>query len=303
VTEFQGRIRHDGQDLDAAFQDFFTATAKYFEGIFHRDADIERICREFMSLDRAREQLALVNNATPGGLAGKRALEIGSGCGAQLLSAAHDFGAIPAGVEPGGDDFPANINLARAFFKHHGEPVCLCDAVGEELPFRDNAFDVVFSFNVLEHVQDPGRVLAETVRTLKPGGTGFILVPNYGSFWEGHYGIFWIPHMPHFLARLYVRLFKRSPAYLDTLHFVTVGGLKRWLKPHGRNIEILDWGYGIWAERLRSEQFSEWAELGRLKRMVRVAKRMGLTPALLALGKLFHWQTPIILVFRKKPSG
>ena len=289
--------------IEAIIEELERLLRHNMERVLPPDTDSERLCREFLSQERAREQLSLVAAAVPGGLNGKHALEIGAACGAQLVCAAREFGAVAMGVEPGDFEFASNIKLARLFFAYHGMKPVVCEAVGENLPFPDNTFDVVFSFNVLEHVQDPGRVLAEAVRTLKPGGTGFILVPNYGSFWEGHYGIFWIPHMPHFIARLYVRLFKRSPAYLDTLHFVTVGRLKRWLKPHGRDIEILDWGYGIWAERLRSEQFSEWAELGRLKRMVRVAKRMGLTPALLALGRLFHWQTPIILVFRKKPSG
>ena len=39
-------------------------------------------------------------------------------------------------------------------------------AVGERLPFCDARFDGVFSINVLEHVIDLERVLAESARVL-----------------------------------------------------------------------------------------------------------------------------------------
>jgi SAM-dependent methyltransferase len=43
-------------------------------------------------------------------------------------------------------------------------------ADGHALPFRDQSFDVVFSFAVLEHLHSPARALAEIARVLKPGG-------------------------------------------------------------------------------------------------------------------------------------
>lgn len=43
--------------------------------------------------------------------------------------------------------------------------------IGEVLPFRDNAFDAVFSVCALEHVRDPFACAAEIARVLKPGGT------------------------------------------------------------------------------------------------------------------------------------
>ena len=49
--------------------------------------------------------------------------------------------------------------------------------VGEKLPFKDNAFDTVFSFAVLEHVSNPFTCAAELVRVLKPGGTLYCVVP------------------------------------------------------------------------------------------------------------------------------
>ncbi|MCB1124541.1 MAG: methyltransferase domain-containing protein, partial [Verrucomicrobiae bacterium] len=49
--------------------------------------------------------------------------------------------------------------------------------VAEALPFRDNCFDVVLSFSVLEHVKDPFRAAREMIRVLKPGGYLHIEMP------------------------------------------------------------------------------------------------------------------------------
>jgi SAM-dependent methyltransferase len=59
------------------------------------------------------------------------------------------------------------------------------DVVGklEELPFPDLSFDHVLSIVVLEHTPQPGRVIQELQRVLKPGGMLHIVVPH---MWEEH---------------------------------------------------------------------------------------------------------------------
>lgn len=47
-------------------------------------------------------------------------------------------------------------------------------AVAEELPFDDAEFDVILCTQVLEHVDDPVRVLSEIYRVLAPGGVVFL---------------------------------------------------------------------------------------------------------------------------------
>lgn len=50
-------------------------------------------------------------------------------------------------------------------------------AVGEALPFRSDAFDLVICTQVLNYAADPFRVIAEIHRVLTPGGALFLSVP------------------------------------------------------------------------------------------------------------------------------
>ena len=54
-------------------------------------------------------------------------------------------------------------------------------ATAEELPFGDAEFDFVWIFDVLEHVDDPERVLREVARVLKPGAGFHIVLPLEGQ--------------------------------------------------------------------------------------------------------------------------
>ena len=59
------------------------------------------------------------------------------------------------------------------------------DVVGrlEELPLSSGSCDRVLSIVVLEHTPEPGRVLEEFQRVLKPGGSVHMVVPH---MWEEH---------------------------------------------------------------------------------------------------------------------
>jgi len=52
----------------------------------------------------------------------------------------------------------------------------IANALG--IPYKSNSFDVVFSDNVLEHLDDPLQVFREAARVLKPGGAFLFKTPN-----------------------------------------------------------------------------------------------------------------------------
>jgi SAM-dependent methyltransferase len=50
-----------------------------------------------------------------------------------------------------------------------------------KMEFPDRSFEFVYSFSVFEHLPDPGAVIDETVRVLKPGGGCYISLHLYAS--------------------------------------------------------------------------------------------------------------------------
>ncbi len=49
----------------------------------------------------------------------------------------------------------------------------------ENIPVLDNSFDLVTANMVMEHVREPGRVLHEVWRVLRPGGSFLLHTPNF----------------------------------------------------------------------------------------------------------------------------
>lgn len=56
----------------------------------------------------------------------------------------------------------------------------------EQIPFRDESFDRAIISEVIEHVENPSKVLAEIHRVLKPGGILLLTTPNknFPFFWD-----------------------------------------------------------------------------------------------------------------------
>lgn len=54
----------------------------------------------------------------------------------------------------------------------------ILDASSATLPLADASYDVVFTSNVLEHLEDPSTLFREVARVLKPGGVFINKTPN-----------------------------------------------------------------------------------------------------------------------------
>lgn len=133
-------------------------------------------------------------------LRGRLVLDLGGGPG-HFTAAFRSRGARCVLVEPD----PAELAA-------HGEP--LAGAVrgdGMWLPVADGAVDVCFSSNVLEHVPDPQRMLAEMIRVTRPGGIIYLAFTNWYSPWGGHEMAPWHYLGAGYAARRYIRRTHRRP--------------------------------------------------------------------------------------------
>jgi ubiquinone/menaquinone biosynthesis C-methylase UbiE len=107
-----------------------------------------------------------------------------AGCGGGRYSVAWRL--IGAGSVVGVDISSLGIASARQRVDEVGlDGISFLKGSVLELAFADDGFDVVFSNGVLHHTMDWKKGVAELVRVLKPGGTGWLyLIENPG-------GLFW----------------------------------------------------------------------------------------------------------------
>jgi ubiquinone/menaquinone biosynthesis C-methylase UbiE len=241
-------------------------------------------------------------HAWVGDLAGRQILEVGSGYGAMLTYGCLARGLDIQGVEPSKRDYDGRYEIAQKMLAENGLTTTrIREGVGEQLPFADASFDVVYSFQVLEHVQDPFRVLAEAWRVLRPGGILYCNAPNYRTFFEGHYNVLWFPYWSKRAAKLYLRMLRRNPALIDHLNFLTEPDMRGWLEEICQFPIHSDWGLSDWVRRMRAPVFSDYTN-SNLTKIARIGQRLGLLRVLAYMGQKFKWQDTLRVAVRK-PLG
>jgi SAM-dependent methyltransferase len=107
------------------------------------------------------------------GYRGRTVLDVGCGAAVDLARFARG-GAVVTGV----DLTPSAIALARANFEQQGLAGQFEVADGEQLPFPDSAFDLVYAHGVVQYTAHPRRLVEECRRVLKPGGQAIFQVYN-----------------------------------------------------------------------------------------------------------------------------
>lgn len=87
---------------------------------------------------------------------------------------------------------------------------------GTQLPFGNASFDVVVSNHVIERVGDDteqARHLTELSRVLKPGGIGYLAVPNRWMLFEPHYRLAFLSWWPESWRSPWLRLWRKGQYY------------------------------------------------------------------------------------------
>lgn len=106
-------------------------------------------------------------------LNGKKVLEIGCGVGTDSgMFASH--GADLTAV----DISEHSVELANKNLELHKWKADIRVADAENLPFKDNYFDFVYSWGVLHHAPDTLKAISEVRRVLKPDGEACIMLYN-----------------------------------------------------------------------------------------------------------------------------
>lgn len=277
---------------------------KYFEPLCGVDRNV--LGSDHVDAARYRRNIEALDAELP--LAGKKLLEIGSGFGVSLAVMTRDFNVDAYGIEPASEGFDSSLACARSLFEANGlDPARVIDAVGEDLPFADATFDVVYSNNVLEHTTRPSLVLQEAMRVLKPGGRLYVEIPNYLSFYEGHYLVPQPPILWNGLLAGWVKwVFRRDPAFARTLRTeINPVWLRRTMRRIGRTypVHVETMGEQRFLDRMAKPfVFQTGAVKGNASRAIRTLQRLN---AFNWIGRGFvalqaHY--PIVLIATRLPA-
>jgi ubiquinone/menaquinone biosynthesis C-methylase UbiE len=273
----------------------------YFKPI--SKADPEANIQDFLDISKSVKRAEILERYTP--LRGKKLLEIGSGFGTNLVVWIKHFNVDGYGIEPESTGFNEGFIGSVALLSANGIDLDrIRHATGEAIPFPDETFDIVYSANVLEHTDNPEKVLRESFRVLKKGGVLHMEMPNFLSYFEGHYlvfqpPIFWKPILPWLVRYVY----RRDPAFARTLRTqinpVWCQRTVRAIAPASR-LEVLSLGEDIFLERLaQAFQFEMRTTATRLQRVIGALQALNFRNWIGRLIVALKGHYPIYLTVRK----
>lgn len=133
----------------------------------------------------------------------------------------------------------ACIDAARRHAQAAPLPITYAQGVAEALPFADATFDVVVCVDVLEHVEDLPRAIAEISRVLKPGG--YFCFDTVNRTWQSQIIMIW----------LLENILRKIPRGIhDWRKFITPSELTHLMSAHGLG-EATICGFNLFGSTLR----------------------------------------------------
>lgn len=174
------------------------------------------------------------------GLTSRRILDVGAGRGKFTLDAASRRMSVTA-LEPYG----AYRALIQERAAERGLAVEVVGGSGEKLPFADASFGFANVSEVVEHVEDPEKVVREVYRVLQDGGAAYVSIPNRFGMKDQHFHLYFVNWLPRAWADYYISLFGRHKDYqsaagrqrLAEMHYRTYGAARALLEGAGFSVE------------------------------------------------------------------
>lgn len=221
--------------------------------------------------------------------AAERLLEVGAGMGvtsAFLAACGFDSTAL----EPGGVGFEENLLVSQEFARLVGSDHNVLSIGVEDLNLDDHGqFALIFSNNVLEHVDEPSAAFVALAPAVAPGGIMVHSCPNYSIPFDPHFNIPLIPGRPQWTARILPRSIAESTVW-DSLNFITAKRVRVIAEGLGLEVHFRSGSVADSVERIESdEKFAErhpW-----LANAAKPVRKVGLLSLLRRLPAT--WSTPM----------
>jgi ubiquinone/menaquinone biosynthesis C-methylase UbiE len=273
----------------------------FFEPIAKLDRQTN--IRDFLDTAKSFKRAEILKRYTP--MESKKLLEIGSGFGTNLAVWIKYFGVDGYGIEPGETGFDQGFRGSQKLLPANGiDPQRIRNAYGEALPFPDESFDIVYSANVLEHTADPPKVLREALRVLRKGATLHMEMPNFLSYYEGHYNVLQPPLLWKWMLPWWVKgVFRRDPAFARTLHTeINPVWCRRTVRKLNAEypVELISVGQELFLERLRQPfQFETEGVSGKIGSVISLAQKVNAGNWMGRLIVAAQGQYPLYVTLRK----
>jgi 2-polyprenyl-3-methyl-5-hydroxy-6-metoxy-1,4-benzoquinol methylase len=190
-------------------------------------------------------------------------LDVGCGRGEYLKTFAR-LGFEVSGV----DSAPSARDMAP------GVRVDIVNIEAERLPFPDASFDYIYSKSIIEHLQQPSRMLHECFRVLRPGGVAAIMTPSWRHQWRVFYEDY--THVSPFTVNgltdaltlagfsdVYVRLFWQLPFLWR----------RPWLFPLTKVVGLLPLRYRPWDRAPWPESVNKLIRFSKEAMLMGIAKK------------------------------
>jgi 2-polyprenyl-3-methyl-5-hydroxy-6-metoxy-1,4-benzoquinol methylase len=205
-------------------------------------------------------------------VSGKRVLDIacGEGYGAAALAKAGAAQVI-------------GVDVSECACLHAHQKYGLDTRVGtaERIPLPNNSVDVVVSFETIEHVPNPNRLLDECARVLVTGGRLIISTPNKGTYtWPGG------AQNPHHISELTEEEFSHAlQSRFRDIHFYT------------QRPDFAPW----WSMRTFVSDNSPWRHIRGFRRVRRAVQKFTSPEAIGATAEQRKCTVDLILQLGRKP--